>query len=47
MQMTVIYAFLVVAAAPFIGIWQAHKWAKANGLVLRSTVAPDKQNQTA
>ncbi len=47
MQMTVVYAFVVVAVAPLIGIWQGHKWAKANGLVLRSTSTSDGQNQTA
>ena len=35
MESTVIYAFLVVACAPLIGIWRAHVWAKKNGLVLR------------
>jgi hypothetical protein len=47
MQMTVVYAFVVVVIAPAIGILQGHKWAKANGLVLRSTAKTDAQNQTA
>jgi hypothetical protein len=46
MQYAVIYAFVVVAGAPLIGIWRAHVWAKANGMVLRST-ATSGQNQTA
>jgi len=46
MQYAVIYAFVVVAGAPLIGIWRAHVWAKANGLVLRSTATPE-QNLTA
>jgi len=35
MESTVIYAFLVVACAPLIGIWRGHVWAKKNGFVLR------------
>lgn len=35
MSSTVIYAFLAVAVAPFIGIWRAHTWAKRSGFVLR------------
>jgi hypothetical protein len=35
MTTTVIYAFLVVACAPLIGIWRGHVWAKRNGFVLR------------
>jgi len=35
MESTVIYAFMVVACAPLIGIWRAHVWAKKNGFVLR------------
>jgi hypothetical protein len=35
MTTTVIYAFLVVAVAPLIGIWRGHVWAKRNGFVLR------------
>jgi hypothetical protein len=46
MQYAMIYAFVVAAFAPFIGIWRAHVWAKANGMVLRST-ATSGQNQTA
>jgi len=46
MQYAVFYAFIVVAVAPLIGIWRAHVWAKANGLVLRSAATPE-QNQTA
>jgi hypothetical protein len=45
MQMTVVYAFVVVVIAPAIGILQGHKWAKANGLVLRSKSAQDQQDQ--
>lgn len=35
MQMAVIYAFVVIAGAPLVGIWRAHAWAKKNGLSLR------------
>jgi hypothetical protein len=47
MQIAVIYAFVVVAGAPLIGIWRGHVWAKANGMVLRPVDTPDEQNQTA
>jgi hypothetical protein len=47
MQIAVIYAFVVVAGAPLIGIWRGHVWAKANGMVLRPAATPDEQNQTA
>ncbi len=44
MQMAVVYAFVVVAGAPLIGIWRAHAWAKKNGLSLRKpTPATDGQ----
>jgi hypothetical protein len=46
MVYAVIYAFVVVAVAPLIGIWRAHVWAKANGLVLRPAASPE-QNQAA
>jgi hypothetical protein len=46
MQYAVIYAFVVVAGAPLIGIWRGHVWAKANGKVLRPTVTPER-NLTA
>ena len=46
MQTAVIYAFIVVAGAPLIGIWRGHVWAKANGMVLR-TVATPEQSLTA
>jgi hypothetical protein len=46
MQFTVIYALVVVAGAPLIGIWRGHVWAKANGMVLRTT-ATSGQSQTA
>ena len=42
MQSAVIYAFVVVAGAPLIGIWRAHVWAKANGKVLRSVATPEQ-----
>lgn len=45
MQTAVIYAFIVVAGAPLIGIWRGHVWAKANGLTLRPNA--DEQDQTA
>ncbi len=47
MQYAVIYAFVVIAGAPLIGIWRGHAWAKANGKVLRSTATSNEQNLTA
>jgi hypothetical protein len=47
MQTTVIYAFLVVACAPIIGIWRGHSWAKRNGMVLRPKETRDSQDQIA
>jgi hypothetical protein len=46
MQMAVIYAFVVVAGAPLIGIWRAHAWAKKNGLALRKP-ASETERQAA
>ena len=46
MQYAVIYAFVVIAGAPLIGIWRGHVWAKANGKVLRSTATSTEQNLT-
>lgn len=46
MESTVVYAFLVVACAPLIGIWRAHVWAKKNDLVLRAEQA-EQQEQAA
>jgi hypothetical protein len=43
MESTVIYAFLVVACAPLVGIWRAHVWAKNNGLVLRKEQESQEQ----
>jgi hypothetical protein len=40
MQSAMVYAFVVIAIAPLVGIWRGHVWAKANGLVLRKTTAP-------
>jgi hypothetical protein len=47
MQSAMVYAFVVVAIAPLIGIWRGHVWAKANGLVLRKTAPTAEQNLTA
>jgi hypothetical protein len=48
MQSAMLYAFVVIAVAPLVGIWRGHVRAKANGLVLRKTGAPEGQNsQTA
>jgi hypothetical protein len=47
MQTAVIYAFVVVAGAPLIGIWRGHVWAKANGLALRPENPSVEQNLTA
>jgi hypothetical protein len=46
MQTSLVYAFLIIAAAPLIGIWRGHAWAKANGMVLR-TVSNQRTNQAA
>jgi hypothetical protein len=46
MESTVVYAFLVVACAPLIGIWRGHVWAKKNGLALRAE-QDEQQEQTA
>jgi len=37
MNYAVIFAFVVVAGAPLVGIWRGHMWAKANGMVLRAS----------
>jgi hypothetical protein len=42
MQITVFYAFVVVAGAPLIGIWRGHVWAKANGKTLRKVATPEQ-----
>jgi hypothetical protein len=47
MQTAVIYAFIVVAGAPLIGIWRGHVWAKKNGFALRPEASSAEQNQTA
>jgi hypothetical protein len=48
MRNAMAYAFVVIAAAPLIGIWRGHVWAKANGLVLRKTInAVEQTSQTA
>ena len=47
MECAVVYAFVVVAGAPLIGIWRGHVWAKANGKVLRTAAPPADQNQIA
>jgi hypothetical protein len=47
MQTALIYAFIVVAGAPLIGIWRGHVWAKRNGFNLRPTDSPDEQDQIA
>ena len=46
MSSTVMYAFVVVAVSPLIGIWRAHVWAKKNGFVLRDE-RPQEQDQPA
>jgi hypothetical protein len=43
MQYALIYAFVVVAGAPLIGIWRGHVWAKANGKVLRTAVRSEQK----
>ena len=47
MDVCVIYAFVVVAGAPLVGIWRGHVWAKANGKALRTTATSSQQSQTA
>lgn len=47
MQIAVIYAFIVVAGAPLIGIWRGHAWAKANRMVLRPTAMSNGHSLTA
>jgi hypothetical protein len=47
MQYSLVYAFVVVAGAPLIGIWRGHAWAKNNRMVLRPAATPDEQNQIA
>ena len=47
METTVVYAFLVVACAPLVGIWRGHVWAKSRGLVLRKDADAQQQEQTA
>jgi hypothetical protein len=46
MQYAMVYAFVVVAGAPLVGIWRGHVWAKANGKVLQKA-ATSEQNLTA
>ena len=46
MSSTVMYAFVVVAISPLVGIWRAHAWAKKNGFVLRDERAQE-QDQLA
>jgi hypothetical protein len=38
MRIAVALAFVIVAVSPLVGIWWGHVWAKANCLVLRSSV---------
>ena len=35
MSTTIIYAFVVIAISPLVGIWRGHVWAQKNGFVLR------------
>ena len=42
MQYALIYAFVVVAAAPITGIWRGHVWAKTHGKVLRTVATPER-----
>jgi hypothetical protein len=47
MEYAVVYAFVVVAGAPLVGIWRGHVWAKANGKVLRTAASPERQDLIA
>ena len=38
MRIALVLAFVVVTAAPLLGIWWAHVWAQVNGMVLRTSV---------
>src|ERR1017187_9431791 len=46
MQCALIFTFVVVAVAPFIGIWRGHVWAKSNGKLLaqRRSASPGKRH---
>jgi hypothetical protein len=46
MQSALVYAFLVIAVAPLVGLWRGHAWAKANGMILR-TASIQQTNQAA
>ena len=43
MQIAVIYAFVVIAGAPLVGIWRGHVWAKQNELILREQPVAEEQ----
>ena len=49
MQCALIFAFVVVAVAPFIGIWGGHVWAKSDGKLLaqRRSASPGKSSAEA
>ena len=47
MEIAMMVAFVMVAAGPFIGIWEAHAWAKSHGLRLRTTAPSKAHNQAA
>ena len=49
MQCALIFAFVVVAVAPFIGIWRGHLWAKFSGKLLaqRRSASPGKNSAEA
>jgi hypothetical protein len=36
-------AFVIIAAAPLVGIWRGHVWAKSKGLVLQKHGAEAEQ----
>jgi len=38
MRIALVFAFVVVAVAPLVGIFFAHVWADLNGMVLRTSV---------
>jgi hypothetical protein len=46
MQDATVYALIVIAVAPLIGIWRGHAWAKSHGLTLRK-LSSTRSNQTA
>jgi hypothetical protein len=47
MEIAWVFAFVMVAGGPLIGMWRGHVWAKSQGMVLRSASARGARSQTA